>query len=176
MSEKIQCDQKLQEALTSYKKVSKEDLNLYVQKTNAMEQIVESKMYFTTSVSYISNTKTKIVISLKGGKSMKADASDLVLSYSPNLVIQEIVPGVTFPSYPRKVVNAGELILTGVASLSGNGIKLGEPNTVFATLIVEKKGNQKQTGILSVDTTRTDIFLEGVSVLDRDALFKKIEM
>lgn len=174
--EKKQCLSQLKQVSETMKKTSDQDLNLYAKKAITLENVVESKTYFSFKKIQLSSTKFEITISLIGGSTMKADASDFVMKYTDNLKIEEIKTGTAFPSYPRKNIINGEITVTGIASLDNSGIKFGEVNNVFSTFIVEKKGDIKQKGILSIDKERTQIFLNGKSVLDIAKMFSQIEL
>lgn len=176
VQERKQCQSQLQQTLSAPQRTSDQDLELFAQKAKILDTIVESKMYFTPRISFLSDTKKEITISMVGGKAMNADAGDLVLNYSNNLKIIQILPGQAFPLYPRKVVTNGELAITGIASLENNKIKFGEPNKIFAILRVEKIGDIKQKGILSVKKTNTNVFLEGKSIFDPNKTFNQIEL
>ncbi len=170
------CRTQLQQAIVLAKKNTVQDVCLSMQKKKALEQVQNSKVYFSIKKSQRSAIETDIIISLLGGQSMKMDASDLVLNYTDNLTILEIIPGQSFPTYPRKIAENGVITITGVARLDGNGIKLGEPNTIFTTLRVKKIGDARQKAMITVNTTKTSAYLEGNVVLDPSLTFEKIEL
>lgn len=175
-TENKQCQSQLQDVLATNRKTSTQDLNLFTQKTQELEKVVESTVYFSSQSTPLSDTKTKVVISLIGGDSMKSDASDLMMRYSENLTILEIIPGDAFPSYPRKATTSGEITITGIASLENNEIKFGEPNKVFTSLIFEKTGNLKEKGTITIDKGVTQIYLQGKSIIDANKTLKQIEL
>jgi hypothetical protein len=174
--EKKQCQTQLQDVLTSSKKRNDQDLNLYAQKTQALEKVVESTLYFSSRVSSLSPIKKEVALSMLGGASMKSDASDLVMGYTDNLKIVEIIPGTVFPTYPRKALVDGKITITGITSLENNEIKFGNPNNVFATLVIEKTGDPLQKGILTVDKSLTQIYLQGTSIIDTNKSVTQIEL
>ncbi|MFH0772877.1 MAG: hypothetical protein V1922_01025 [bacterium] len=171
-----QCQSHLLQALSAPKKESEQDIYLYAQKIKALDNIIASTVYFSPQISYLSATKKEVIISLLGGAAMKADASDLVMRLSDNLKILEIRSGTAFPSYPRKISSDGIVTITGIASLDGAGMKLGQPNQIFITLLVEKTGDVKQKGKISVDKLNTKVFLQGNSILDPNLTFEEIEL
>lgn len=170
------CQTQLQQAIVLAKKNSAQNVCLSAQKEKVLEKVQDSKVYFSIKTSQTSAVETDIIISLLGGPSMKMDASDLVLNYTDNLTVLEIIPGQSFPTYPRKIAENGVITITGVARLDGNGIKLGEPNTIFATLRVKKTGDARQKATITVSTTNTSAYLEGNAVLDPSLTFGKIEL
>lgn len=175
-AEKNTCISQLQQVVSQPKRVNEKDLNLYVQKTNALANIDESTLYFSPKISKQSPSRIEVVIMIIGGSGMKADASDLVMKYSNNLKIIEVLPGQAFPSYPRKVIGDGEITITAIATLGNNSVKLGEPNKPFATLIVEKTGASLIKGTISIDKVNTQIYLQGKPVFDPDKTFNQIEL
>lgn len=174
--EKKQCQTQLQDVLTTSKKRNDQDLSLYTQKTQALEEVVESTLYFSSRVSSLSPIKKEVIISMLGGASMKSDASDLVMRYTDNLKVVEIIPGVVFPTYPRKALVDGKITITGIASLENNEIKFGNPNNVFATLVIEKTGDPLQKGVLTVDKGLTQIYLQGTAIIDTNKSITQIEL
>ena len=170
------CQSQLKQTIVLAKKNTTQDICLSTQKEKALEKVQDSKVYFSIKTSQKSEIETDIVISLLGGLSMKVDASDLVLNYTDNLTILEIIPGQSFPIYPRKIAENGVVTITGIARLDGSGVKLGESNTVFATLRVQKTGDIKQKASITLNTTNTSAYLEGRAVIDSSLTFGKIEL
>lgn len=176
ISQGKECKTQLQQALGLAKKEIKQDVCLSVQKEKALEKVEETQVYFSSKVVRKSPTVVDVEISLMGGNSMRIDASDLVLNYSENLKITEMIPGPALPSYPRKLSEGGVITLTGIASLNGNGIIFGQPNNIFVTLHVEKTGELKQKGVITLNKTDTNAFLQGNPILDISKTFETIEL
>lgn len=149
-------------------KECKQDLVLTKEKEKALENIVESKIRFSSKKTQTSPTLATITVTMLGGSAMKVDASDLVFNYSNNLKILKITPGSAFPSYPRIVAENGVLTVTGIATIGDKGIILGTPNETYVTFEVEKIGDIAQKGTLSIDMINTKAFLQGNSVLDEN--------
>lgn len=171
-----ECMLQLKQALDLAKKEIKKDICLSVQKEKVLESVEETKVYFSSKTTKRTPTEFDVAISLMGGDSMRIDASDLVLNYSENLSIIEMIPGPALPSYPRKLSESGVIILTGIARLDGDGITLGQPNNIFVTLHVKKTGDSKQKGIITVNKNDTNAFLQGNAILDGEHTFETVEL
>jgi len=167
----------LSEKIKEYpEKECKQDINLTLEKVKAIEDVVDSNIYFTFQKSTQSSTQITVVVTMVGGSGMKVDASDLVLQYSNNLKITKITPGTAFPSYPRLIAENGVITVTGLATLDSNGMVLGTPNKTFVTLEIEKMGDLKENATLTVDKASTKAFLQGNSVLDESKTDFTIEL
>lgn len=171
-----QCQSQLKQTVVMAKKDQTQNEYISIQKEKELEGIVESKVYFSSKISRISATETEVNISLMGGADMKIDASDLILDYSDNIKIISIIPGSAFPSYPRKLLEGGKITVTGVASLNGTGIKLGQTNQIFVTLRVEKMKDLNQKGTITLNKGGTSAFFQGNPILDFGLTFEKIEL
>ena len=171
----VQCKSQLKEALIIERQTASQEAMLLEVKKKAVEDVVESHLYFTSQVISLSPTKSKIIISLIGGAQMKTDASDLTILYPPeHIAIREIQQGASFPLYPRQLAEGGVITITGIARLMGETIQMGEPNRIFVTLVVEKIGTAGESPPLSIDGNRTSVFLQGKSVLNIGKSVKEI--
>lgn len=173
MKKNEECQSQLKQARIP-RKVTDQDVSLSIQKSKALESVISSTLFFSSRVSRSTSNRIEVVISMEGGAHMKADAADLVLTYSDNLRVIEVLPGKAFPSYPRKTYNDHSITITGLASFGSNGVTLGQANELFATVVFEKMGSEK--GVVSIDTSNTNVLLEAKPVLDSDKSFSKIEL
>lgn len=155
------------------KALSLNDLYLYAQKNKAMENISNSQVYFSAVKKELNPKTYRLDIYLSAREGMKVDGADLVLSYESNIVINQIIKGQVFPQYPRLLAEDNQIYITGLASLAGNTIKLGQPNKIFVSLIVAKKETSKPA-ILNVNQTDTKAFLNGEPVLNLELSFNQI--
>ena len=171
-----ECKLQLKQALDLSKKEKIQDVCLSAQKEKELENVQESKVYFSSKVNKKTPTEFDVVISLMGGEAMRIDASDLVLIYSDNLTIEEMITGPALPSFPRKLSENGVITLTGIARLDEDGITLGQPNNVFVTLRIKKTGDSKQKGTITTNKNDTNAFLQGNSILDGEQTFETIEL
>ena len=166
LREKNQCLEQINNVSSTSQKNCKVNAAIAQQKAVALEKVVQTGVHFSSHVSHVSATKSEITVQLQGGKDMKVDASDLVMHYSQNLTVLSITSGNAFPIYPRSLAENGVITITGVASIQDSGILMGQPNSTFATLWVEKTGDSKQKGTLIIDSVNSKAFLQGKSVLD----------
>lgn len=160
-------------------------LNKKVEEMNATQakQLEEQKkiglaekkgglVYFSQKTTPLSNNQVQVDISLSGEKNTSVDAADLVLSYSPTLIIKEIKKGSVFPSYPRASDKSGSITITGLALPLGNTVTYGKIDEVYATLIVEKQGK----GTIEINTKDTQAYFNGTPILDFTSSFKPIAL
>ncbi|OGK72575.1 hypothetical protein A2459_02800 [Candidatus Roizmanbacteria bacterium RIFOXYC2_FULL_41_10] len=157
------------------KKMSLSDLYLYAQKTKAMDEITSSEVYFSATKTQLDNRHFQINFYLSAKDGMKVDGADLVLNTSQNLIIKKITQGQVFPQYPRLVHDNQNATVTGLASLAGNMIKLGQPNRLFASLIVEKV-IFNQPAKITIDQSSTKANLNGEAVLNQSVSLKEINL
>ena len=164
---------KLAPPILSRCQIKDQDINLAIQNVQAREGVVSSLVTFTPSIKNVSPTVKEITFHLVGTSGVKVDAADLVLLYSSNLAVLEIRSGLTFPSYPRKIISPDKVVVSGVATIDQK-IVLGLPNTPFITLVVEKKDPQK--GYITLDMSNTSVFYQGISILNQNGETAQIEL
>lgn len=165
--------QKLKRQTQTQKQISLNDFYLLVQKERALEQITAGQVYFSGVAKKISNQRFQLNIYLLGPNTMKTDAADLAFKCTENCAIEKVKTGQTFPQYPKKQFSADSVSITGIASLAGNKVKLGEPNTLFASVLIRKLVLSKDSRI-AVDQNNTKAYLNGSSVLNQAASMSEI--
>lgn len=129
-------------------------------------------VYFSQKTTPLQNNQVQIDISLSGEKNTSVDAADLVLSYSPTLIVKEIKKGTVFPSYPRASDKQGSITITGLALPLGNTVTYGKIDEIYVTLIIEKKGK----GTVEINTKDTQAYFNGTPILDFTSSFKPIAL
>lgn len=176
LNEKSQCQSLLAKSSSSPSCLSEQDLALYVEKEKVLHQTLVSPVYFSSQVRVLSPTKKEITISLQGNSAMKIDSADLSIAYPNTIHVVSILPGTAFPSYPRMVREKNIILISGVTTINETNFIYGKPNTLFATLIVEKIVPPAQKEVLTIDSKNTKIFFKGESVLDEIKNITKIEL
>lgn len=142
------------------------------QKKVGLAQKKGGLVYFSQKTTPLPNNQVQIDISLSGEKNTSVDAADLVLSYSPTLIVKEIKKGTVFPSYPRASDKSGSITITGLALPLGNTVTYGKIDEVYTTIIFEKKGK----GTVEINTKDTQAYFNGTPILDFTSSFKPIEL
>ncbi len=164
---------KTSESVIPTKALSLNDLYLYAQKTKAMDEITSSEVYFSATKTQLNSRRFQIDFYLSAKDGMKVDGADLVLNVNRNLIIKKVTKGQVFPQYPRLVYTKQQATITGLASLSGNLVKLGQPNRIFTTVVVEKI-IPNQSAKISIDQASTKAYLNGEAVLNQIVSLKEI--
>jgi len=155
--------------------MSLNDFYLYAQKTKALEQVVASSVYYTTRVSKLSDSQVQVDFYLLGGERMKVDAADLSFNLDPNLELVQLNKGETFQNYPRLVKTNNHATVTGIASITGNSVLLGEVNKIFLSAII-KKINPELSSRLTIDFENTKAYLQGEPILNLVATIKDLQL
>jgi len=156
------------------KAMSLNDLYLAAQKAEALKNISNTEVYFSAIKKPLSSNRFLVEIYLSAKENMKVDGADLVMNLDPNLTVANLQKGSVFPQYPRLIVENNQIIITGLASLSANTIKLGELNQVFASFEVYKNSSAN-TPLITVDQTSTKAFLNGEFVLNQQVSFSQMQ-
>jgi len=156
------------------KAMSLNDLYLVAQKAEALKNLSDTEVYFSAVKKPLSANRFYVEIYLSAQENMKVDGADLVINLDPNLTIANLQKGSVFPQYPRLIIDNNQIIITGLASLSGNNLKLGEPNQLFASFEVYKNSSAKAPTI-TVDQNNTKAFLNGEYVLNQMVSFSQIQ-
>jgi len=156
------------------KAMSLNDLYLVAQKAEALKNLSDTEVYFSAVKKPLSANRFYVEIYLSAKENMRVDGADLVMNFSPNLTVANLQKGSVFPQYPRLIIENNQIIITGLASLSGNTIKLGEPNQLFASFEVYKNSSAN-TPLITVDQTSTKAFLNGEYVLNQMVSFSQLE-
>ena len=156
------------------KAMSLNDLYLVAQKAEALKNLSDTEVYFSAVKKPLSANRFYVEIYLSAQENMKVDGADLVINLDPNLTIANLQKGSVFPQYPRLIIDNNQIIITGLASLSGNNLKLGEPNQLFASFEVYKNSSAKAPTI-TVDQRSTKAFLNGEYVLNQMVSFSQIQ-
>jgi hypothetical protein len=132
------------------------------------------KMFFTFKIENI-DSKNKIVYILLDSDDNLAtsDAIDLALESDDNIEIKKIIPGDSFNSYPRKIINKNKIIVTGAALSESGQLKIAKPKSNFIKLHLKVKNPQKKSSI-KVNQIRTKIFFQGEDITNIEKSFKEI--
>jgi|GEM_PF-5359665 len=132
------------------------------------------KMFFTFKIENI-DSKNKIVYILLDSDDNLAtsDAIDLALESDDNIEIKKIIPGDSFNSYPRKIINKNKIIVTGTALSESGQLKIAKPKSNFIKLHLKVKNPQKKSSI-KVNQIRTKIFFQGEDITNIEKSFKEI--
>ena len=132
------------------------------------------KMFFTFKIENI-DSKNKIVYILLDSDDNLAtsDAIDLALESDDNIEIRKIIPGDSFNSYPRKIINKNKIIVTGAALSESGQVKIAKPKSNFIKLYLKVKNPQKKSSI-KVNQIRTKIFFQGEDITNIQKSFKEI--
>ncbi len=142
-------------------------------KQNDEETPQTGGVFYSFTKTPLSKTETQIDVFLKGEKDMMIDATDLVLSHTPTIVIKEIKKGTAFPSYPRSMDLDGRITITGIAIPQGNSFMYGKTNELFVSLIVEKISGD---GVITLIEKDTQAYINGAPILDFTRSFKQISL
>jgi len=132
------------------------------------------KMFFTFKIENI-DSKNKIVYILLDSDDNLAtsDAIDLALESDDNIEIKKIIPGDSFNSYPRKIINKNKIIVTGAALSESGQVKIAKPKSNFIKLHLKLKNPQKKSSI-KVNQIKTKIFFQGEDITNIEKSFKEI--
>jgi len=156
------------------KAMSLNDLYLVAQKAEALKNLSDTEVYFSAVKKPLSANRFYVEIYLSAQENTRVDGADLVMNLDPNLTVANLQKGSVFPQYPRLIADNNQIIITGLASLSGNNLKLGEPNQLFASFEVYKNSSAKAPTI-TVDQNSTKAFLNGEYVLNQMVSFSQIQ-
>lgn len=162
--EKNNCQKQLAEKKQS--SLTLADTSFIFEKDKVLASVKKSPLYFSAKTQKLAIDQWRITVELKGGVEGAADAADFRIDLPENLTVSDLKVGPAFPIYPRKVVTANYLLVTGLASTNNNQMVLGQPNKIFAEftiLATDNKLNKKQ---ITVNEEDTKIYLNGKSVLD----------
>jgi len=162
-AEKNNCRRQLTEKKQS--NLTLTDVSFIINKDKELATAKKSPFYFNASVQKLADNLFRVKIELKGESEGAADVADFKLNLTEGLTISDLQTGPAFPIYPRKVIAADYLLVTGLASTNNNQMVLGKPNKVFAEFTVETTGKQNIKQI-SVNKEDTKIYLNAESILN----------
>lgn len=132
------------------------------------------KMFFTFKIENIDSKNKVVYILLDSDDNLAtSDAIDLALESDDNIEIKKIIPGDSFNSYPRKIINKNKIIVTGAALSESGQLKIAKPKSNFIKLHFKVKNPQKKSSI-KVNQIRTKIFFQGEDITNIEKSFKEI--
>jgi len=155
--------------------LSAEEETLAKQKKQILAEIEDGQVYFATLKTSLKENLYQIDVYLSAKPEMKVDAADLIIRTDKNLTIEEVKKGQVFADYPRLINEKQTATITGIAKLGQDKIVFGEPNQIFASLLVSKNKTNLPAK-LTVDTENTKAFLNGQMVLDKQVSFNEITL
>lgn len=152
------------------------DAAFVIKREKELESVIKSPLYFNAKVQKLIANQWTITIELVGAVDGAADAADLKVNLPDDLTASSLKTGTAFPLYPRKVVDANYLLVTGLASPDNNKMVYGKPNKIFAEFTVSASDNQTSKKQIVVNEEDTKIYLNGESVLDTIKSVKLIDL
>ena len=163
-AEKNNCRRQLTEKKQSALTLA--DVSFIIKKDKALASVKKSLFYFNVKTQKLTINQWRITVELKGEVESAADAADFKLDLPESLTVSDLKVGPAFPIYPRKVVAANYLLVTGLISTNNNQMIFGEPNKIFAEFTVLATDNQPNIKQIIVNREGTKIYLNGESILD----------
>jgi hypothetical protein len=155
--------------------ISMKDLNLLNNKNDQTAKVVSGKMFFSFIKGNVNTDEYEIRIFLSGDPNTLADAADLTLSYTKGLKI-DVASGDAFPDYPRKIVENGQIVITGVSSITNDNINFGKPGGTFAVLKVTIEDPEVLERDIKIDLSNSKIFYMAKDILDGENSFSLIQI
>jgi len=143
-----------------------DDLAILKEKVTSDINFPPSPVSVTMKVIQSTNDFVRVEVSFVGSDTTKLYASDVVLRVpSGSVSSAEVEAGAAFPKYLRSTFDGSTIVITGGAEIQDNTIVFGQPNRVFATLVLKKK-SQATPVSLTLDTTNTVIYYQTQDMLD----------
>jgi len=145
------------------------DTSFYQLKSSSQSK----KMFFSFKIENINFQNKILYINLEGEKNSLSDAIDLQLEIGNNIEIKKIIEGDSFISYPRKIINPNNIIITGTALSEKGEFKLAQPRSNFIKINFLIK-NPYQKSSIKLNQEKSKIFFAGKNITDLKNSFKEI--
>lgn len=149
------------------KPADQSDLVLYKQKYDSDTQAVVSPVSVTFRTVSKTDLTTKIEVMVSGNVRTNLYSSDIILKIQGGIPESvQVQSGSVFPLYPRSFFDGTAIQVSGASKISDSEIIFGQPERVFATIVINKRADQSGEMKLSLDTENSSVFYQTQNILD----------
>jgi len=161
-AEKIQIDNAKS---PTTKPLTKQEIYLLADKAKKMEEYQPQKLYFSSKITKTKSDLITVDVIIEGNKESLFDAADLRIDFTEGIRILDVKKGTAFSSYPQISVKGASILVTGIASVTNQGIDYGKVGEPYITIQVKQL---QKTGKMTINKENTNVYLMGETIFDKE--------